>query len=148
MIVIRQATALDIPWLIQQLHAMDDLFGSSRGLFPSLDYAETFIGQLIDSQPFLVADMDSGPVGFLSMHIGPHVLNPERTVCNALFWWVQPQHRGSRASYQLLRAFIAIGKQRAHMITMTVQPYTPVDPSSLTGLGFEPADITYLMRVA
>ena len=149
MILIRQAELSDIPWLLEQLQELDQFFGSSRSLFPTIEYAESMLRALITEQPFLVADMDKvGPVGFIGTLLGPHPFNPERIVLNALLVWVQPAHRGSRAFYQLLRAFNRIGEEQAHSTTFTVQPNTCVDPASLTALGYVPRDITYVRERA
>lgn len=143
MILIRHATNDDLPWLLEQLPALDRFFGSSRSLMPTLEYAEDLLRMLIAEHPVLIASTDNGPIGFLAGHLMSHPLNPERTVLNAILWWVMPQYRGSRAGYQLLRAFLALGKERADWVTMTVQPQTPIDPSGLTALGFQPTDVTY-----
>lgn len=146
-IAVRPATLEDIPWLLEQLAAFDQFFGSSRSLFPSIEYAESTLALLITEHLFLVAE-SNGPLGFIAGMVVPHTLNPAITVLSELFWWVAPQHRGSRAGLLLLNAYVAAGKQRAHWVTMTLEADSPVAPRCLEQRGFRLKETTYLLEVA
>ena len=135
-ITVRPASPADVPWLLEQLQQFAQFFGSARSLFPTMDYAETVLRGLIADQTFLVADNDRGPVGFIAGFVTPHALNPAITVMSELFWWVVPDARGSRAGAALLTAFLAIAKDRAHWIVMTLEAESPINPATLLARGF------------
>lgn len=137
-----------MPWLLGQLQAFDRFFGSSRSLFPTMEQAEATVTMLLTEHVFLVAANDHGPLGFIAGILTPHLFNPAVVVLSEVFWWVPVEHRGSRAGALLLAAFMAVGKARAHSIVMTLEAESPIEPRSLTRLGFRPKETNYLLEVA
>lgn len=45
------------------------------------------------------------PVGALGAIAYPHFLNPDITMLCEIFWWVDPEHRNSKAGLLLLNSF-------------------------------------------
>jgi hypothetical protein len=146
-VIVRPATTDDIPWLLAELAAFDRFFGSSRSLFPSIEYAEGVLTGVMTDHLFLVAESPHGPAGFIAGTITPHGLNPAIVVLAELFWWVAPEHRGSRAALLLLNAYVAAGKARAHWITMTIEAESPIGPHMLYRRGFRFKEASYLLEV-
>lgn len=146
MITVRRATADDVPWLLEQLAAFDQFFGSTRSLFPDIDTARAIVSDLVTTQPFFVAG-DSDLVGFIAGYLTPHPYNPTIRVLTESFWWVDQEFRGSRAGLALLNALIAFGREHADWIVMTLEHESPVNPETLTRRGFRLKETSYLMEV-
>lgn len=148
MITVRPAATADSPWILVQLRAFDQFFGSSRSLFPDDETANVALAALIAGHPFFVAVDANGPVGFIVGVIGPHMLNPTITVLSELFWWVAEEARGSRAGALLLHEFMAFGKANADWIIMTLESDSPVHPNTLERRGFRLKERNFLLEVS
>jgi hypothetical protein len=149
---VRRAIAADAPWLLDQLLAFDQFFGSTRSLFPSEEHAESMLLGLINDQPFVIAEKDEPyyeaprPVGFICGAIMPHPYNPALIVLSEMFWWVAEEYRGSRAGLLLLNEFVAIGKRSAHWVIMTLEQESTIDPDHLYRRGFRLKELSYLLE--
>jgi hypothetical protein len=69
-------------------------------------------------------------------------------VLSELFWWVSPEHRGGLAGARLLAHFIDYGEKNADWIQMTLEAGSPVNEHTLTRLGFQLYERSYLKEVA
>lgn len=161
MITVRRATSDDVPWLLEQLQAFDQFYGSSRSLFPALDAADAIVSQLVATQPFFLAENADEPIGFIAGALHPHPYNNDLRVLSEMFWWVADEFRGSRAGLALLNAFVAFGCTKvnddgdpdehgdapADWIIMTLEHESPVNPQTLTRRGFRPKETSYLLEV-
>jgi N-acetylglutamate synthase-like GNAT family acetyltransferase len=146
---IRPADLGDLGWLLKQLRAFDEFFGSKRSLFPdSNEEAVAMLEQLVTTQPFFIAEDFSGHVGFIAGSLSLHPFNTSIRVLSELFWWVDPRYRGSSAGARLLEYFIAYGKQNADWVVMTLEAKSPVDPRSLLRKGFAHYESSFLMEVS
>ncbi len=145
----RRATLEDIPWMIEQLMALNECYGSSHSLFPDEDAATGILQEIIGTQPVVIAELvDGTPVGFIAGAIHNHPYNPDLIVLSEMFWWVVEKYRGSKASLLLLNEFIAIGERSAHWTIMTVTSETKVDPAHLYSRGFRFKETSYLREAA
>ena len=142
---VRPAVAADMPWILEQLHAFDQFFGSSRSLFPSMEQAELKLAFLIEHHVFLVAEHGELQ-GFIAGMVGPSFFNDAHIYLTELFWWVAPEHRGSRAGLALLNAFVAKGRELADWVVMTLEAESPVNPETLTRRGFRPKETNFLLE--
>lgn len=151
-VTVRAATPEDVPWLLEQLRAFDRFFGARRSLFPDENTALQVLTGLLDAHVFLVAeqhaDLDARPVGFLCGTLAGHPFNPTIRVLSEVFWWVAPEHRGSRAGLLLLDAFLAEGRARADWIVFSLETKSPVREATLTRRGFARYETSYLLEVA
>lgn len=151
--IIREARYEDIPWLLEQLRAFDRFFRAKRSLVPAdPEVATGFISALIDQAKamngvFDIATSAGHYVGFVAGVLAPHPFNAEIIVLGELFWWVDPQYRGSSAGARLLQRFEEFGRERADWVTMTLEANSPVDPSSLTRRGYRPFETNYLLEL-
>lgn len=146
---IRPADLGDLAWLLKQLRAFDEFFGSKRSLFPEdSDAAVDLLEQLVANQPFFVAEDFSGRTGFIAGVLGSHHFNAEIRTLTELFWWVDPRYRGSSAGARLLEHFIAFGRLHADWIIMTLEHNSPVAPKSLEKKGFKHYSSDFLLETA
>jgi RimJ/RimL family protein N-acetyltransferase len=147
--VIRKATLLDIPWLLEQAREFDKFFGAKRSLIPSdAEEATALLEALITTQVCFIAADVNGRMGFIAGALGPHYLNREILILTALLWWVDPKFRGSSAGARLLNHFIAYGKDNADWISMQIETHSPISARSLERLGFKERERNFLMEVA
>lgn len=142
-------TGDDLPWLLAQLRAFADFYGTHRSLFPADETHATHVLELlITEHVFLIADKGGWRVGFIAGTLMPHFFNPALRELREVFWWVDPAHRGSRAGLVLLDAFTAHGRAHADVVWMSLEHHSPVNDGSLTKRGFVPRESSYLLEVA
>lgn len=147
MITIRRAELTDSPWLLTQLKAFAQFFGSKHSLFPSDDAGILdALHSLVETKVFLVAEANGKSVGFIAGLLQEHPYNPKITVLSELFWWVAPEHQGSSAGARLLQAFTDYGRLNAQWIVMTLETKSPVNPRSLEKRGFRHFESSYLLE--
>lgn len=149
MITVRRAQLTDSPWLLTQLKAFAQFFGSKHSLFPTEDdqILDT-LHSMVESKVFFVAENGTNAVGFIAGMLSEHPYNPKITVLSELFWWVQPEYRGSSAGARLLRAFEDYGRANADWVVMTLETKSPVDPRSLEKRGFKHFESSFLLETA
>lgn len=147
--MIRKANLLDVPWLLAQLRQFDRFFGAKKSLFPEdPEVATAIVEALVTTQPFFIAADVNGRTGFIAGALAPHPYNPELLVLSELFWWVSPEYRGGLAGARLLAHFIDYGEANADWIQMTLEAGSPVNEHTLTRLGFQLYERSYLKEVA
>ena len=149
-IIVRKATNSDSKWILGQLSVFSKFFESKYQLF-SGEANETDLATLsfmINDHLFLVAEREDGVLlGLVSGLYSPHLFNPNIKVLTETFWWVDEQHRGTRAGYLLLKEFIRIGREDCQWILMTLEKKSPVHDEALIKLGFKEKEKIFLMEV-
>lgn len=148
MTYVRPATAADMPWILEQLVAFDEFFGSSRSFFPSEESAEAKLAFLIEQHVVLVAERAGELQGFIAGLLSGSFYNETVIQLTELFWWVAEAHRGSRAALVLLNAFTAVGTARAHQVIMSLEDTSPVNPETLLRRGYRPKETSFLLEVS
>jgi RimJ/RimL family protein N-acetyltransferase len=147
-IKVRRATSDDLNWMIGQLKSFSEFFGTERQLFKDEEHTRLVMQRHLDGHLLLVAEKEEvGPVGFIAGLLSPHFYNPDITVLAESFWWVAPEHRGSRAGLILLNEFVEHGKEIADWITLSLQHHSPVKDVCLTRRGFRVQEHSYLLEV-
>jgi GNAT superfamily N-acetyltransferase len=145
---VRQAEIADLPWLLEQLRMFSDFFGSRRPLFPSDEGdARRALRGLIETQPFFVADDGERLHGFIAAVLTPHPFNASIRTLHELFWWVAPEHRGSRAGALLFQALLELGRREADWIVVSLEARSPINPATLEKRGFIPYERSWLLEV-
>jgi hypothetical protein len=150
---VRPAASHDVLWLAHQLADFAEFYGTQQSLYPDEKTARYLLAELIDAQPFFIADVDVGldsrwPVGFIGGALAPHPYNPAIRVLSEMFWWVIPEYRQTRAGLLLLEAFIAHGEAHAEWIHFTLEAKSPVNERTLTKRGFALYERAYLREVS
>lgn len=147
-ITVRPAIVEDLDWLIEQLKSFSRFFGSKIPLYKSEHFArEAMTKMMTDHMVFVAWKEGIGPVGFIAGFVIPHIFNPTIRVLNETFWWVPEEHRGTRAGYLLLKAFIDFGKEHADWILFTLEDNSPVNEVALLNRGFKLKEKSFLMEV-
>lgn len=146
---IRNATLGDVPWLLEQLVALDRSVGVARSFFPpTLDAAERKVAWLVVAHPFFVAEeAERGRLGFLAGLLAPHLFS-DRPTLSTIFWWVDEPFRGSRAGLLLLNHFVRFGREQGADVIVTLAETTPVNPDTLERRGFRAQETQYVMEHA
>lgn len=149
MLIVRRATSTDLDWLMTQLRAFSRFFGSERALFGDEEYARKTMSGIIENHVVFIAEREDGALmGFVGGLLVQHFMNPKIRTLTELFWWVDPDHRRSRAALMLLETFMAYGKENADWITFSLEDHSPVSDRCLTRRGFKPRERAYLMEVS
>lgn len=147
-ISVRKAKISDIDWILKELKAFADSYGTKKSLFGPAEHGKAIIQGLIKNHIFLVAESGEKLVGLISGYVVPHHFNPEIKMLVETFWWVTPEHRGSSAGARLLSAFEDYGKANADWISMTLESESSVSDKALLRRGYILKEKTFLMEVA
>lgn len=115
---IRKATLDDMP----QLLAMGEQFAQYAPF--DVEYSPegtaAFLAALMESGLVMVAEQDDRITGAIVGALAPMWYSPGNLIASELAWWVDSEHRGSRAAIQLIKAFEAWAKDSgARIITMS-----------------------------
>lgn len=143
---VRRAEFNDVGWLIEQVRAFEKFAGYKRPLFLEADAHRQF-GVLIEHQLVLIATNGAERLGFIAGVFTKHHFNANLTVLAELLWWVQPEHRGSRAVVMLLREFERIGREKADWVVFSLEHNSPFRDEHLTKRGFRMMEKSYLLEV-
>jgi hypothetical protein len=143
---IRCAQSKDLPWIVEELKSFSVFYKSKIPLFPTEEYALAGMQSHLDNHVLLVAEDDSGLLGFISGIFSTHIFNPKIKLLNETFWWVAERNRFTRAGLMLLDAFTEIGKKSADWTVFTLEHHSPVNDRSLLKRGYEIKETNYLME--
>jgi hypothetical protein len=145
---VRKATIEDMPQIMVELKAFSEFYDSKHELFGNDDdYSDALIRAFIEEHVFFVCENDGEFVGFICGLVSPHIYNPSIKVLTESFWWVKPEHRGSKAGLLLLNTFIDFGKGLADWIICTLEDASPVNDSVFYKRGFKLKERSFLLEV-
>jgi GNAT superfamily N-acetyltransferase len=91
--VIRQATASDVPRLVEMGRRFRSETGYAKVLAENPQKMTELATQLTDLGCLLVSERAGELVGMLGFLVFPHFMSGEVTATET-FWWVEPEHRG------------------------------------------------------
>jgi L-amino acid N-acyltransferase YncA len=149
MITVRDATRDDIPALLPQARAFADTFDAKTALWPGDTEAAQFLARFIEEQPVFVAETEDGTlVGFIMGMFAPHYFNQQILTLTELAWWVQPEHRGSRAALLLLQAFSDCGALHAEWTMLSLEESSQLNDRTLAKRGFRRVERSYLKEAS
>lgn len=140
--MIRTATAWDLPDLMRMARAFLEATP-----YASIGIAESFpqlLLKLIDEHILLVAD--TGRVrGMAAVMLVPLYFNPSHVAASELFWWIDPDARGSGVGRELLDAIEAAAKERGAktLAMISMKAMTDVEGVYLKR-GYEAAERTFV----
>jgi len=144
---IRDAVATDLDWIMAQMEAFADFYGSELKLDSNKEYGRGYVTSLIDSQYVKIASDGPERLGIIAGFKSPHHFNPDITIFSELLWWVPAEHRNTKAGAALLNDFMEYGKANADWISFSLEDNTPIDDSFLLRRGFRLKEKAYLMEV-
>jgi hypothetical protein len=100
---------------------------------------------LITNHVVYVAMLGSLGIGLVAGWAVMHPFNKEITTLSETFWWVSPEHRGSRAGLMLLNKFVEEGKN-FNWTLFTLEDKSPVNEKTLTKRGFKLKERTFILE--
>jgi ribosomal protein S18 acetylase RimI-like enzyme len=123
--MIRQATLGDIPEIINMVH---NFYKASH--FPELapynkDSMMALLINMVNDSPhiLLVSEKDGKLDGTICMLIFPYFINHEVMTAQDLWWWVEPEARGTTVGIKLIKEAEKLVKEKgiAHMTMMSME---------------------------
>lgn len=147
-ITVRKAVKDDVDFLLSQLDVFSDFYGTKKRLFPNEDYAREKLTELIKGQVVFIAEKQGvGSIGFIAGILFNHPFNPDIRVLSETFWWVQEEHRNSRAGLMLLNEFTEFGKETADWVTTAIEEKSPINDRVLLKRGYKATEKNFLLEV-
>jgi len=146
--LIRKATLNDIDFIRKELKAGDIYYNTKYKLSEASEsYQKEKLEMLINTQVFLIAEIDYIPVGYILAVGSKHFFNPDIRKLDVLLWWVKEEYRKTRAGYLLLKTVVKFGKENFDWIWLDVNVDAQIKNESLEKLGFKNKEKTYLMEM-
>lgn len=143
---VRKATANDLNFIVQELKEFSKDYGSQLLVFHSEEYTHEAMAAFIRDHLFLIAEKNETRMGFMAGAFYTHFFNPTVRVLHEVFWWVKPEHRGSRAAITLLNEFVRVGQSEANLIIAALGTDTKVNERALVRRGFKATETQYLLE--
>lgn len=149
---IRAATEADIVGLLPMGKRFFEASGYSELLAFDSDSVAQTLRNLIESEQgsLLIAENESGPIGFLGALIYPFYFNFDHLTGQEVFWWVDKEHRKTGAGLALLELTEAWAKSNgAKSFSMVaLQGSMPDRMAKLyQSMGYRPNEYSYIKRV-
>jgi len=85
-------------------------------------------------------------VGMLAGIIAPHPMHGEMHA-DEVAWWVEPEHRGGRAAYRMLRSFEEWARQNGAIVVKMVAPTGSAVGGFYQRLGYSPVECMFAKRL-
>lgn len=94
-----------------------------------------------------VCEQHGNPVGIVAGLLHGHVFNPDIKMATALFWFVDPDHRNTRAAYLLLQKYNNEVERQGRENVFAIQDYSLKSDRYFTKMGFTPGEKIFVKRV-
>lgn len=102
--------------------------------------------KVVQDETGLICWKEGKRVGMVGGILLPHHLRPHYTVLTEIVWYIDPEHRRSRASVKLLNAYKQIIDDKADEGIFTLLAHTPIEDSSMERMGFKPYERNFIYR--
>lgn len=83
-----------------------------------------------------IAKCGNERLGSTAFVVLPNLLNPNITTMTEIIWYVQPEHRHTRAAALLLKSLIQSGNNLSDETTLSLLPSTDINQEGLKRKGF------------
>lgn len=114
----------------------------------ALDHGACYVA--VDEHPFLLGHAQDTPgprlVGFIAAVALTHPLTGE-LFADEIAWWMEPEHRGSRAAYQMLRALMDWCGQIGVPTLKMIAPAGSQIGTFYERMGFTAVETAYQLRL-
>lgn len=114
--------------------------------FADPDYQRLLITRLIQYHVLVVATKDDKIIGAIAGYLHPHIFDPKIKVCSELFWFVEKEHRPSKASLELISLYKEFAGEYSNLIYMNILTSTNIKEKSLLRRGFKKLETVYLFE--
>lgn len=102
--------------------------------------------RVVKDETGLICWKDGKKVGMVGGILLPHHLKPNFTVLTEIVWYIDPEHRRSRASLKLLNGYKQIIDEKADEGIFTLLAHTPIEDASMERMGFKPYERNFIYR--
>jgi GNAT superfamily N-acetyltransferase len=108
---------------------------------------ERLFAHLLEHGLMVLADREGAVVGMLIIAYTTLATGGDHVVAEEVAWWVEPEHRGGRTAYKMLRFGLERARQDGcNSVTMRSPSGSPVG-EFYERLGFRPIETTYSKRL-
>jgi len=137
----------DLDWMLVELKKFSKFYGTTLQVFQNEENTRRIVQGIIAEHVAFVAWKGSERIGFIMGYCIPHQYNPDIRMLTESAWWVQEEHRLSRAGLMLLDKFTEWGKDNVDWITFSLEHHSPVKDTCLTKRGYAPQERSFLLEV-
>lgn len=146
--MIRKAVVADMPLLLEQASLFIKELDTSA-INPTAAYMEKLFHALVNNHILAVAETKDGKVaGMIGAIYTTTPLDDQCLLLSELFWWVFPEHRGTRAGWLLLKFLEEVAAHHKVPLVMSTLMTSPDVEKLLTRHGFVPAERTFIKWVS
>lgn len=142
---VRRATPDDMPALLRMGRSFHETTPYADVAYDP-DSIRFICTQLMESGVLLVAEIKGAAVGVVGAVMAPLFMNRDALICSEVFWWVDPEARGSGAGKEMAKQLETIcreaGVYRLAMVAIHAPGIEQVE-SMYQRLGFEPTENTW-----
>jgi hypothetical protein len=141
MIEVRDATAEDLPYMLEQgeqfykYHPADIKFKAA--------YVANLFLDMIECGTVLIAEEDGIKKGGIGGLMVPNFFDPDYITLTEMFLWIEKRHRKSRAMISLIKEFTKRGEV-ANTVALCHTNLTPSLGRVYTRYGYELMETTYI----
>ena len=144
--VIKPAQPEDTPWIVE-VAAKDMICNEVKR--PELydpDRLDPIVDKIVIEGTGLICWKDGERVGMVGGILVPHFILPTLKVLFEVVWYVESEHRQTRAPYLLMRGYKKLVDDKADEGIFTLLKDSPVKDASLEKLGFFLQEKHYIYR--
>lgn len=94
----------------------------------------------------LIAWKDGKRIGCVAGVLTPHFLDPRKKILFEAVWYVDPEHRKTRATYMLMKQYAELCMSVADEGIFTILGHTEIKDESLAKLGWHLQEKHYNLR--
>lgn len=142
----RSATPEDTTWIVEV--AAKDMICNEVGR-PDLyntEQLDIVVDKIVDEGTGVICWKGGERVGMVGGILTPHFLLPTYKLLFEVVWYVDPNHRQTRAAYLLLNGYKKLIDATADEGIFTLLKDSPINDSSLAKLGFNLQEKHYTYR--
>lgn len=145
--IIKPVTEDDRKWVVQKA-AREMLFNEvKRPELYNPAQLSFLLSKVINDGTGLICWKDGVRVGLVCAMKTPHFLNPSHVTLTELIWYIDPEHRRTRATILLLRGFKELAEVHADEGIFTLLVETPISNESMEKIGFKPLERNFSYRI-
>lgn len=140
---VRIATKQDISWMLPDLREAGELYG--HDIYGGDEHSTEVLNKLIENHIIIVCEKDHDiPCGFIIAYSAIHPFNAKKKSLHQWVWYVKPEFRKTRVTYLLMKAYREVAESGFDMAFSSIHSMSGIKDSSLSRLGFEFKEKTYI----
>jgi hypothetical protein len=149
---VQHATLQDFPWILEQLEDLDEWYFGSRDVkkrfFVDKEHISWSLSSMLEDGIILLAWRGEQRIGYIAGWVTSHPYNPDIKLATHASWFVDEEHRNTKAAIQLMMVFKSTAQALGcDWVVMSLAPETPIREESMKRWGFVPKDRSYLLEI-